>query len=131
MNNLNVNAIINAALNKDCELNAALLLSLVDSDVNTYDILEVLCEYINALDLNLKHKDAGYMLKLKTENKRLKERLLLLNENYQKALSEHLETKQHLLNVQNENSNLTIKLYERKAQIEELQLEIRRMELLR
>ena len=53
-----VKTIINAALKKDFPLSSERLLLLVNSDLSTYELLDIVCDFINSLGTISKGKDA-------------------------------------------------------------------------
>ena len=63
-----VKTIINAALKKDFPLSSERLLLLVNSDLSTYELLDIVCDFINSLGTISKGKDAELLCKLKAKN---------------------------------------------------------------
>ena len=81
-----VKTIINAALKKDFPLSSERLLLLVNSDLSTYELLDIVCDFINSLGTISKGKDAELLCKLKAKNKKLEEENKQLTANYNEAM---------------------------------------------
>lgn len=67
--NTNVTAVINAAYNKDFPLSAGKLLELVNSDMSTYELLDVICDFINSMSIIEHKKDVTTLCQMKTKMK--------------------------------------------------------------
>ena len=125
ISNANVTAVINAAYNKDFPLSAGKLLELVNSDMSTYELLDVICDFINSMSIIEHKKDVTTLCQMKTKMKELTSKIRSLEKNYNEAMNQLLKTKEEVLSMQAEkgkiliqNSLLTCEKEALKSQIE-------------
>ena len=97
--NTNVTAVINAAYNKDYPLSAGKLLELVNSDISTYELLDVICDFINSMSIIEHKKDVTTLCQMKTKMKELTSKIRSLEENYNEAMNQLLKTKEEVLSM--------------------------------
>ena len=101
--NTNVTTVINAAYNKDFPLSAGKLLELVvNSDMSTYELLDVICDFINSMSIIEHKKDVTTLCQMKTKMKELTSKIRSLQENYNDAMNQLLKTKEEVLSMQAE-----------------------------
>lgn len=125
-----VKAIINAAIKKDYPLSSEKLLQLVNSDLSTYELLDIVCDFINSLGTISKGKDAEILCKLKTRNKELEEKCSQLTERYNEAISSLLNEKESVVRMEKERGAHLLRINMQQCDIEKLRSELERAKLL-
>ena len=128
--NANVTAVINAAYNKDFPLSAEKLLELVNSDMSTYELLDVICDFINSMSIIEHKKDVTTLCQMKTKMKELTSKVRALQENYNEAMNQLLKTKEEVLSMQAEKGKIIIQNSLLSCEKEALKSQIERNKLL-
>lgn len=118
-----------AVQKKDIELTPEFLVNITDSRVASYSVLELMCDYFNSVTAVRTNKDAALICKLKEAEKILREKNDSLAEKYNDAMTELLNTKETILDLDHILSNKEIEISDLKARIRELELNLERCKL--
>lgn len=121
---LNIKAIIDAVFNKKLRLTPELLNKITDSGTSTYDIVKLLCVYINSTN-QIERKDdltsycemAFKVEDLRNQNKRLYEK-------YNKAMSELLVSKENEIKLARTSTNCELQMSQLRRKIKDLESQI-------
>ncbi len=123
-NELNIKAIIDAVFNKKLRLTPELLNKITDSGTSTYDIVKLLCVYINSTN-QIERKDdltsycemAFKVEELRNQNKRLYEK-------YNKAMSELLVSKENEIKLARTSTDCELEMSQLRRKIKDLESQI-------
>lgn len=96
---------LNAVQKKDIELTPEFLVNITDSRVASYSVLELMGDYFNSVTAVRTNKDATLICKLKEAEKILREKNDSLAEKYNDAMTELLNTKETILDLDHTLSN--------------------------
>jgi len=118
-----VKTIINAALKKDFPLSSERLLLLVNSDLSTYELLDIVCDFINSLGTISKGKDAELLCKLKAKNKKL-------TANYNEAMISLLKEKESVVSMEKEKGGHLLRINMLECDVYSLKSALERARLL-
>lgn len=129
MEPININAILDAVQKKNIELTPEFLVNITDSRVAFYSVLELMCDYFNSVTAVRTNKDAALICKLKEAEKILREKNDSLTEKYNDAMTELLNTKETILDLDHTLSNKEIEISDLKARIRELEPNLERCKL--
>lgn len=129
MEPININAILDAVQKKNIELTPEFLVNITDSRVAFYSVLELMCDYFNSVTAVRTNKDAALICKLKEAEKILREKNDSLAEKYNDAMTELLNTKETILDLDHTLSNKEIEISDLKARIRELEPNLERCKL--
>lgn len=129
MEPININAILDAVQKKNIELTPEFLVNITDSRVAFYSVLELMCDYFNSVTAVRTNKDAALICKLKEAEKILREKNDSLDEKYNDAMTELLNTKETILDLDHTLSNKEIEISDLKARIRELEPNLERCKL--
>ena len=129
MEPININAILDAVQKKDIELTPEFLVNITDSRVASYSVLESMWDCFNSVTAVRTNKDAALICKLKEAEKILREKNDSLAEKYNDAMTELLNTKETILDLDHTLSNKEIEISDLKARIRELELNLERCKL--
>lgn len=129
MEPININAILDAVQKKNIELTPEFLVNITDSRVAFYSVLELMCDYFNSVTAVRTNKDAALICKLKEAEKILREKNDSLAEKYNDAMTELLNTKETILDLDHTLSNKGIEISDLKARIRELEPNLERCKL--
>ena len=121
INTLSINTVLSKVISKQIPLSAELLLKVVDANTSSYQLLDLMCDYLNSIQSVERKKDGVILCKLKQEKKILQEKYAVLNKNYNETVTALLESKESLV----EQIKLNM---EAKAQIQELEYRIKELE---
>ncbi|MDY6246588.1 MAG: hypothetical protein SPL83_05015 [Succinivibrio sp.] len=121
INTLSINTVLSKVISKQIPLSAELLLKVVDANTSSYQLLDLMCDYLNSIQSVERKKDGAILCKLKQEKKILQEKYAVLNKNYNETVTALLESKESLV----EQIKLNM---EAKAQIQELEYRIKELE---
>lgn len=121
INTLSINTVLSKIISKQIPLSAELLLKVVDANTSSYQLLDLMCDYLNSIHSVERKKDGAILCKLKQEKKILQEKYAVLNKNYNETVTALLESKESLV----EQIRLNM---EAKAQIQELEYRIKELE---
>ena len=125
-----VKTIINAALKKDFPLSSERLLQLVNSDLSTYELLDIVCDFINSLGTISKGKDAELLCKLKAKNKKLEEENKQLTANYNEAMLSLLKEKESVVSMEKEKGGHLLRINMLECDVDSLKSALERARLL-
>ena len=125
-----VKTIINAALKKDFPLSSERLLQLVNSDLSTYELLDIVCDFINSLGTISKGKDAELLCKLKAKNKKLEEENKQLTANYNEAMISLLKEKESVVSMEKEKGGHLLRINMLECDVDSLKSALERTRLL-
>ena len=129
MEPININAILDAVQKKNIELTPEFLVNITDSRVAFYSVLELMCDYFNSVTAVRTNKDAALICKLKEADKILREKNDSLAEKYNDAMTELLNTKETILDLDHTLSNKEMVISDLKARIRDLELNLERCKL--
>lgn len=87
MNTLSINAVLSKVISKQIPLSAELLLKVVDANTSSYQLLDLMCDYLNSFQSIERKKDGAILCKLKQEKKKLQEKYAVLNKNYNETVT--------------------------------------------
>ena len=121
INTISINTVLSKVISKQIPLSAELLLKVVDANTSSYQLLDLMCDYLNSIQSVERKKDGVILCKLKQEKKILQEKYAVLNKNYNETVTALLESKESLV----EQIKLNM---EAKAQIQELEYRIKELE---
>ena len=126
---ININAVLDAVQRKDIKLTADFLIKVTDSRVSSYSVLELMCDYFNSITDVKNNKDAVLLCKHVELEKLLKAKNESLTEKYNDAMTELLQSKENILNLERQLSNAANDLSELEAKVRELECELERAKL--
>ncbi len=128
---INLKSVFDSIYEKGLTLSPNLLRKITDSSTSTYDLLNLLCIYINASRLVENHEDLKAICDISIKIETLKKRNQQLSEKYHQAMTELLslkevELKLRRLKTESELNELTLK-----SEIKELQQQIEFLEIVK
>lgn len=126
---VNINAVLTALKAKKQPLSADLLMRVIDSQTTSYHVLDLLCDYINALQMIERNEDAAYICKIKQELKLMNSKFDNLNSKYNECMTELLESKENEINLSKNMLNIKNAMVEKDNKIKEYECEIERLKL--
>lgn len=126
---ISMNAVIEQALKKEVPLTADFLIRITNSDINSYELLDMLCIYITACDCVQKGKEIKAISGLKLENAELRQNNEALIHTYNSAIKSLLESKESEINMKKNEIEYVKKITELKSEISKLEGELMRMKL--
>lgn len=130
LNNINIKAVINAALSKEQPLSLELLNKITDTETSTYDLVRLLCDYINASHKVERGDDLKAYCEMTQKIESLISRNRLLEEKYHKAINDVLSTKERELELSRSTSEAELEILKLKGIVKDLESRINISELL-
>lgn len=75
INTLSINAVLIKVISKKIRLSAEQLLKAVDANTSSYQLPDLMCDYLNSIQSVKRKKDGAILCKLKQEKKILQENM--------------------------------------------------------
>lgn len=130
INTLSINTVLSKVISKQIPLSAELFLKVVDANTSSYQLLDLMCDYINSIQSVERKKDGAILCKLKQEKKKLQEKYAVLNKNYNETVTAILESKESLVKEIRLNMEAKAQIQELEYRIKELESDLLRREIL-
>lgn len=131
LSNLNIKAVIKAALSKEQPLSLELLDKITDTSTTTYDLINLLCDYINASNKVERGDDLAAYCEMTHKIESLTAQNRLLVEKYNKAINDILSIKEHELELSRNASAAELEILKLKGLVKDLESRVNISELLR
>lgn len=128
---LNMNAVIDVLLKKEQTLNLELLNKITDSGTTTYDLVRILCNYINATDVVKRGEDLKRYCELVQHVKELKSKATHLEGKYGESITEILTLKQTESELKTKLTTVELENMRLKAKLEDFEEKKHLFEILR
>ena len=122
---INIKAIIAAANKKDIPFTADLLVRIA-YDCTTYELLDLVCNYVNAFEKISNHKEAVTICQLTKENQELKHTNNNMTALYNEALNSLLKSKEDEIDLKKMQMEYEKKISELSNQINRLEADLAR-----
>lgn len=85
-------------------------MQLVNSDLSTYELVDIVCDFINSLGSIFKGKNDELLCKLKAKNKKLEEENKQLTENYNEAMLSLLKERESVVSMEKEKGGHLLRI---------------------
>ncbi len=121
MNDLNMEAVIDAAARKNVPLTPELLINITDTETNTYGLLKLLCAYINALSAIGRDNDLRELCDKSLAIEDLQKKNQILQSQLGDALTGMLKAREELVDAKQ-------RVTEKEMEISSLQIRLRELE---
>ena len=129
LKHLNMKALLDHILEKKQKLSTDVVIKIMDPTTTTYDMVGVLCDYINAFKLVENKADLAAFCDLSKTLEDVKNKNKLLSDKYNQCISEILDAKSKEIAIKGEKADLLIKIADLEAKNQELKRQITLMEL--
>lgn len=122
-------ALLDHILEKEQKLSKDVVIKIMDPTTTTYDMVGVLCDYINAFK-NVENKaDLAAFCNMSTSLEEVKNKNKILSDKYNQCINEILEAKSKEIEIKGEKADLLLKIADLEAKNQELKRQITLIEL--